>query len=344
MKIWIDARICDENSLYARFCSELIDSFVAQNTQHEIVVYRKSNLNLNLDSYFDSITAWKIFNKQNFAVMIFFDYRISSKYSWEYILLLEWLKEVFFPKKHWLHRKMYSLKLSRAIENSKNVIVLDWGTALELNERLNVSEEKIRKIDWFFPYYQWNTSPVVTTDIKVKHNLRWEYLIYDSWNEVHNNFERILKTVKKLKDTWVIVYIIILCESTTKDLDIRSKVIEYDIASQILFLGALAHDLEPIYYQQSLWVIFSSIYESFPFHFIKALHYWCHIFANDIPANRKVMGDSISYLDPLSIHNMRDVIKYRISNPETVDYSDILENFQSQLSAGQLSELLDIKK
>jgi len=344
MKIWIDARICDEVSLYALFCKELIEAFTADNSEHEIIVYTATNLKLNRKNIIHNLTAGKIFNQENFAFMIFFDYNIPTRYSWEYSIVLEGLKEIFFPKKQWIHRKIHSYKLTKAIEKSKNIIALDGGTALELNERLNVAENKIRKIDGFFPMYSINSNPVTHSDIKTKHNLRWEYLIYDSGNEVHNNFERILKTIKKLKDTGVIMYIIILCDETTKDLDIRAKVIEYDIANQILFLWSVSKDIEHLYYKQSLWVIFSSIYESFPFQFIKAIAYDCHIFANDIPANRQIMRESVHYLDPLSIHNMRDTIQQQIEKISWTDYTQILSQFTPHNSALQLSNIVEIKK
>jgi hypothetical protein len=78
--------------------------------------------------------------------MIFFDHHIPYGYKGDFVVLLESLKEVFFPKKQWFHRKFYSYKLKRAIEKSSQVITLDTGTALELNERLNVQEEKISRI------------------------------------------------------------------------------------------------------------------------------------------------------------------------------------------------------
>jgi len=100
-----------------------------------------------------------------------------------------------------LHRKIHSYKLTKAIANSTNIIALDGGTALELNESLNVAESKIRNIPAFFPSYEITAEKVVHSEIKTKHNLRGEYLIYDSGNEIHNNFERILKTIKKLKNS-----------------------------------------------------------------------------------------------------------------------------------------------
>jgi Skp family chaperone for outer membrane proteins len=38
------------------------------------------------------------------------------------------------------------LRLSRAIAKSKNVLVLDTGSAMELNENLNITEDKIATV------------------------------------------------------------------------------------------------------------------------------------------------------------------------------------------------------
>ncbi len=338
MKIGIDARICDEEGYYAQYISELIDNFCQQNTEHSIVVYRKKNLSLSRYSPIDDIQTKKRFEKQNFALMIFFDHHIPYGYKGDFIVFIENLKEVFFPKKKWLARKIYRYKLQKAIEKAKKVLVMDTGTALELNEQLNISEDAIEKIPGFFPKY---TIPENRTlqniDIKTKHNLRWDYLIYDSGNELHNNFERILKTLKNLKESGIILYLIILCEDTNKDLEIRQKTLEYDIAQQITFLGPIANELEKAYYTQSSGVIFSSIYESFPFQFTKAIAYNCQIFANDIPANKDIMGESISYLDPLSVHNMTDTISERLKKNKNIDYSNVFKKYNARISAQELT-------
>lgn len=343
MKIWIDARICDDGWYYSEFICELVDAFVAENNEHDVVVYKKNNCKLNRYSLIDDCKAKKLFEAESFVLMVFFDHHIPHGYKWEYIVLLESLKEVFFPKKQWLHRKMYSYKLSKTIEKSKQVLTLDTGTALELNERLNIPEDKISRIHGFFPQYFIDSNSPIQIDVKTKHNLKGEYLIYDSGNEVHNNFERILKTIKLLKDSWIFLYIIILCDSTNSDLDIRSKVIQYNITENILFLWNVPKTDEKSYYGQSLWVIFSSIYESFPFHFSKALAYNCHIFANDIPANKDVMWDSISYLDPLSIHNIKDIIAEYMTNPINPDYSEISLEYSASHSSNELTKHANLK-
>lgn len=341
MKIWIDARICDEGWYYAQFISELLEAFITENQQHTIIVYRKKNLAHNRYNFFDGIRTKKIFEAEKFSLMIFFDSHIPFGYKWEYIVLLQDLKELFFPKKKWLQRKIYSLRLSRAIAKSKNVLVLDTGSAMELNENLNITEDKIATVPWFFPLYSIGWNIPLTLNIKSKLNLRWEYIIYDSGNELHNNFERILKALKNLKDTWTTIYLLVLCEETTKDLDIRIKVIEYNISEQIYFLGNIPREEEYYYYTQSLGVIFSSIYESFPFHFTKAIAYNCNIFANNIASISQIMWDMIYYLDPLSVHNMSDTLQSTVRTKHIPNYTTL--PYSPVLSAKKLSEIIELK-
>ena len=167
--------------------------------------------------------------------MIFFTAHIPKNYSGEYILILESLKEVFFPKKDWLGRKIHQYELKRALAKCHKVLALDSSTAIDLNELLDIKDEKIEILPAFFPDYPVEISPVTTT-IKTRHNLQSDYLIYDSGNEAHNNFERILKMLKTLREKDIFLYLLVLCEETTKDIDIRAKVIEYNMGDQTLFL------------------------------------------------------------------------------------------------------------
>ncbi|MDA9128955.1 glycosyltransferase [Candidatus Gracilibacteria bacterium] len=355
MKIGIDARICDEDGYYGQYVWELILTFCKKNIQHDIIVYRNHGVDKDIEKtefMTCDITRTqsmgdgkikKIFQKEKFGMMIFFDHHIPHGYKGNFLVLIESLKEVFFPKKKYFARRNYQHKLQRAIKHSERVLVMDGGSALELNESLDVSEDKIEKIHGFFPKVINSNVGENRVDIAAKHNLRGKYLIYDSGNEMHNNFDRILKTMNKLKEKEVLLYLIILCDETNKDIDVRSKSIEYDISEQIIFLGAVDASIEKSYYTQSAGVVFSSIYESFPFHFSKALNYGVPIFANDIPANKEVMGDTITYLDPLSIHNITDTLAQKLSFPETPDYSGIRDKFSAKNSARELVKILELK-
>jgi glycosyltransferase involved in cell wall biosynthesis len=343
MKIWIDARIYDNWLFYRAYVNELIEAFAKLNTEHTIVVYSEADFPKNMLPYLRDVKIKKLFEAEKLWLLICFDVPTPAGYTWDVLLIIESLKEVFFPKKKFISRKLYQHTLQKSIAHSQKAIVMDTQTALELNEQLNVSENKIAKIHWFFPKLPLKTSSSLETDIKLKHNIKWEYLIYDSGNELHHNFERILRAIKKISDTWVILSIIILCDDTIQDLDIRSKALEFGISQNIIFLWKAPQELEASYYKQAAWVIFSSIYESFPFSFSKALHYKVPIFANDIHSIKEVMWKSIYYLDPLSLYGMTDVIVWALSRPTTPDYSHLYDTFNAEQSAKELLALVDMK-
>ena len=327
MKIWIDARVHPQNQYYYSFISQLIEQIFVYNTEHHFVIYIEKDWNIDIDiskKIPDHIsikelttknlkTIWffwkkKIFEKEKFHMMIFFDiHYVPHRYTRPYMLILESLKDIFFPKKKWLERKLFSYKLRRSIKHCYKYICLDSYSPLELNEHLNIPEDNIGHIPWFFPKLE-NQCKNLEIDVKLKHNLEYPYLIYDSGNEVHNNFERILKSIKKLKDMWHPIHLIITCDTTSWDIDIREKVIEYNLMGNIIFLWTIEKKFESSYYKQSYGVIYSTIYESFPFQFSKWIHYKKPLLANDIRTHKEIMGDSIVYLDPLSVHVMSDVL------------------------------------
>jgi glycosyltransferase involved in cell wall biosynthesis len=341
MKIGIDARITSENTPYAHFVQELVSEFIQQNSEHEITVYTKENLALKRESFFDDIKAKKIFEQEKFHLMIFFDHHVPHGYSWEYIVLLEWLKEVFFPKKKYISRKIYSHRLKKSLSHCKRVVMLDPHSAMELNEHLNIHEDKIETIPGFFPNYQNAHENPLLLDIRKKHNLPGKYLIYDSGNELHHNFDRILKALTKIRDAGIPLSLLVLCDDTNKDIEIRNKVLEYNISDRILFLGEVSSKEEKFYYEQSSGVIFSSIYESFPFQFQKALFYHCPLLANDIPGNRYALWEYISYLDPLSIHAMVETIKSCITTPQSSSLTKL--PLSREKSAQKLWDLVNMK-
>ncbi len=357
MKIWIDTRLHHASSLYDSFTKELVHAYITTHQQDDIVVYGETANGDEIFCEYDNVRYVQLepknqmfvskkykkrFTQEHFSYMIFFDTLIPHGYDWEVYIVIEGLKDIFFPKHSFIQKKMFSHMLKHAIKKAKKIIALDWQTALELNERLDIPEDSIEKIPGFFPTYN-NTQTPLSIDVASQHNLRWPYLVYDSGNELHNNFERIIKTLKKLQDVWTTIYLLVLCEQTNTDLDIRNMVLEYDISQQVLFLWPVSKELESSYYTQSAGVIFSSIYESFPLHFYKALTYNVPIFANEIPANKEVMGDTITYLDPLSLHNILDTLTEKIAKKQPVDYKHIRETYSATHSAQILSNIIEQK-
>ena len=364
MKIWIDTRVEAQSQYYENFICELMEELLTYNSEHQFVIYWDKDSEIYKKLYTKELpehitlknistkTWWirlfftgkKIFESEKFHMMIFFDaHSIPHGYTRPYLLVLESLKEIFFPKKKWLDRKLFSRKLKSSMKHCFKCICLDSHSPLELNEHLNISEDTIAHIPGFFPNISAQKENL-EIDVRLKHNFKNPYLIYDSWNEVHNNFERILKSLKKLKDGGTPLNLIISCDATSSDLDIREKVIEYNLAWDIVFLWNIEQKFEASYYKQSHGVIFSSIYESFPFQLTKAINYKKTILANDIRANREAMEDHIIYLDPLSVHSMTDtLIEHRNQNIDETskNYSSYLRKYNSKKTLNELLQHLE---
>ena len=364
MKIWIDTRVEAQSQYYENFIFELLEELLVYSSEHQFVIYIDSSHEVYRELYARDIpdhitlkeitlkTGWlksyfsgkKIFESEKFHMMVFFDaHAIPHGYTRPYILVLESLKDIFFPKKKWLDRKLFSRKLKSSMKHCYKCVCLDAHSPLELNEHLNMSEETIAHIPGFFPKISVEKENL-EIDVRLKHNFKNPYLIYDSGNEVHNNFERILKSIKKLKDAGTPINLIISCDSTSSDLDIREKVIEYKLTWDIVFLWSIENKFEASYYKQSHGVIFSIIYESFPFQFTNAIHYKKTILANDIRANREIMDKNITYLDPLSVHAMTDTLSEHreLEVSETSkNYATFLRKYHSKITLTELLQYLE---
>lgn len=328
MKIGIDTRVKAQSPYYHLFIAELLEEIANTPSEHEFSVFveawekeqfawkkiEKSEhvqviiLKKNKSLLQNNLQSKKIFEAKKFHMMLFFGSSVPLGYKRPYIIVMESLKEIFFPRKEWLARKIHTIQLKNAIKNSFQILTLDKHSPLELNDHLNISEEKLGSISWFFPQVPKQEIPL-DIDIALKHNLKAPYFLYDSWSEVHTNFDIILKSLKYLRESWVLVHILIICDQTTHDLDIRAKVIEYDLHTQIHFIGHVEAKLTRSYYEQSAWVLFTSIYESFPFQFSRAISYGARIFANDIPAHRDALWDQIIYLSPYSVHKVSQTLQ-----------------------------------
>ncbi|MCH8518676.1 glycosyltransferase [Candidatus Gracilibacteria bacterium] len=364
MKIGIDTRAQAQSQYYHDFITELMIELLGYNSEHHFIIYvekgRDIAPNIGEKDFPEHITlkelptqsfgvvglfqGKKVFEAEKFHMMIFFDtHFIPHGYTRPYILVLESLKDIFFPKKKWFERKLFSYKLKRSMKHCFKCICLDSHSPLELNEHLNISEENIAHIPGFFPKLE-SQKEDLEIDVRLKHNFKHPYLIYDSGNEVHNNFERILKSIKKLKDMGSPLHLIISCDATSSDLDIREKVIEYKLTGNIVFLGNIEKKFESSYYKQSHGVIYSSIYESFPLQFSKGIHYKKILLANDIRAHKEIMGNTLKYLDPLSVHTMTETLREHIGQEleETQkSYTSIMKQYNSRQSLEALLMYLE---
>jgi hypothetical protein len=111
----------------------------------------------------------------------------------------------------------------------------------------------------------------------------------------------------------------------------------------IHFLWAIPLKDKEYLYSESLWTIFTSFYEPFPFKLGEPLMFWNKIIASDLKSTKVIFWDKISYFSPISVNSIFKAIENFLKNNElnkNIDYKDILEIYNEKNTSKQLLEIL----
>lgn len=357
MKIWIDLRLTSNDSLYTNFIRILTENLIKTDKDNSYIIYSNHNIDIDLQincelkivnekpwSFSEHISLNSSFKNERFSLMIFFNHEIPIFYKENFIIFVPSLKELFFNTKWFFEKWKYNLLMNISLKNCKKVICLDNSTSQELNEKLNIKEELIETIT---PFFLTNSdtkkeSPKLNVDIKSKYNLKFEYLIYDGWNQPNSNLSKLFKAIIALKNKKIDINLLMLSDETISDIDLRQEIIDYNIQDRVFFIWNVKSSEEKSYYTQSLWIVFPSIYESFPFRLSKALNYNVPIIASKIPSIENTIWDSIIlFNDPISATNLIETLEKHLTNKvPKVNYKDLLNNFPLKNTTKILKEII----
>lgn len=355
MQVSIDIRWYDFSCPYGRFVITTVCSLAKANTEINYRLYSSSSLSCETPentktiivkqkktSIFEQNSFKKILEKDGSNLYLFFDEKIPFKFSKEYMVFISSLKEIFFPKLGFIEKFFYQKYISNSLRNSQKVICFESNTALELNERLNVPENKIEIIyPFFFSERPHIDIADIKLDIKAKYNLSHDYILYDAGNDTNSNFERVLSIFEKLMHKWIPANLLVLCEDTTRDIQFRQKVLDLKIEKSVFFIGAVDSKEESYYYEQAGGIIFPSIYTSFPFEFSKAILYKVPILANELKSTQEIMWDAITYFNS---HSWNDATKQvetflKKQNPKR-NYEGVEKILNPQNTVQKLQEII----
>lgn len=351
MQISIDIRGYDTSTIYGRFVTQTLSHLVSGDKKNTYIIYTHHTIETEVSentkfvsttfkshNFFGQLQFKKLLEKDNSHLYFFFDEYVPLGFSKDFMVIIPNLQEVFFPTLKGLKKYYYHKNLKNSTDKAQKIFCFDTNTALELNEKVNVREEKISVIPGFF----FSQKPKIdTTDIKLnikaKHSINGEYLLYDAGNDSHHNFERVLKVFERLKNTDKNVALVILCEDTTKDINLRQQVLASGIEKNVFFLGGIDPTDEIYYYGQSAGVIFSWFYNSFPFCFWKAILYDTPIIASDLKSTREIMKNEISYFNSRSTSEALEGIEQILSLKKwATNYKKLHERLNAQNTANTI--------
>jgi len=342
MKIWIDARKISNFSNKSNFIQFFINALNNQDKANNYVIYTNSlfkntelNKNFNIKlikSDFSGLWQIKFSNilkKDELDLVIFFDYDKPLFYNKKYLAFPWGLEKLFFP---WddlnttFSKAKYNLLSQIYVDRAEKVFVFNEEMKQDLNDKLNVKEDKM--IVFNPPLFKY-ANKSLDVNVKLKHSInKWYFLTnWDSWS--NNNLERIIKIIWEINKSGEEVDLIISGNKASHNIELRDLVIREKLQQNIHFVWDILPREEENYYKKSLGYIYSNIYDIYPFALSKAVNYDTYILATDLPIIKKIFWNKINYFNSLSDLEIKNTLLDQIKKPKKANYKWIYNSDNS---------------
>lgn len=356
MKIWCDVRFFEDQTPFSEFILDFLGQIIVTKADATFFLYSHQNIAASWGNiivkkiknkrgrFIDDIKLAKILKKDELDIFISFDHFKPSFYRGETLQIVESLAHVFYSDdfKSSLKKTWYMYTYQKNFKNAKKIICFEESTKDDINERFNIEEEKIAVIS---PYFVFNwlkkASEVVKIDIKSKHNLGMDYLVYDSGYGVDKNLERLIDVMGRIRESWndIALFIIWNDEGET-DLEMRKMVLDMSLNDRVFFLSNVKKEEEPFLYQQSIWVVYPGMYESFPFTLSKALFFNVPIISSHLVSVKNIFWDEIHYFNPVSKVDMTKTLLEFIRTNHKIHYQEIIKKYSQEQNMDPLKKVL----
>ena len=355
MKIGLDLRFINIHDLYSQFVIELVQSLLLNDKDNFYNIYLNTDIpfkfweNASLKSVWIKLGTLneqtkfrKILKEDNNPLMIFFDFHKPIFYSWDYYLFVPTLKDVYYQNfKSNFAKSRFLFSLSHSIKKAQKVICFDKNTYEELIERFNVKDSKLNILDAFFPWIaKLKKVEELKVNILLNNNIRNDYLIYSFWNWIEKNLIRLIKAfaiIAKEKD----IDLIMLWEDISKNIDIRNEVINNAISWRVHFLWEIRSAEKKFLYENSLWVIFPSLYEPFPFSLNEPLVFKAPIISSNTDWFKSVLWEKSYYFSPISVNAILTSLNKFLSLKKKNNSSYVLDNYNINNTTNLLLNIIN---
>ena len=354
MQIWLDLRFLKSGDRYSTFVAVLIQNLIHLDNENNYTLYLSDQTKVSFPpqlkvefikekpgSIAEQVSFYKKLKKDKNNLMIFFNEKKPLFYRGEYILFVKNLKELhYIEEQNQVKRFIFDLFLKNSLSQAKKIICFEHQTKSELNEKLNILENKIEIIYPFFTLDKISDEKILT-DPRIKFNIKWEYFIYSWWRGNNKNLSKLLEVFSKLQKRKCNIHLVVLEQDLIEDLDFRQEVIDNKIVERVHFIWETTLLEKKAFYKYAIWSIFPSLYESFPFDLTESISYKSPILASSIKQTKEIMWDSISYFSPISNIDIIEAIQNYISLPkQNTDYKEILEKYTPKKTVDNLIKVI----
>lgn len=357
MKIWIDLRFI-KNDLYSNFVIQLVKSMIETEKNKEYIIYSNKEIewidkniikkiNIKVWSLKEQIDFLKILKKDNNNLMIFFNHFKPVFYKWEYITFVPTLRDIYYMNfDSYFKRYKYLYLMEKNLKKSYKIVCLDQNTKKELIEKFNINENKINILDWFFPEIapsKKEKKSAINLQINAKYNIKNDYFIYSWGDSIEKNYEKLINVFQRLKKDWKKVDLVFLWDAISKNINLRKLILQYNLEKNCHFLWNISFSEKETFYKKSMWTIFPSFYEPFPFRLAEPLHFWSIILSSNLKNIKDIFWEKIEYFSPISVNSIYEKINNFIENSGKIKnkkYTKAKKNYTIENTTKQLLEII----
>lgn len=362
MKIGVDLRFLADD-LYSRFCLQLVKSIIETKPEYDFIIYVNNsedslksknteikNVSIKNGSFAEQTKFKKILLEDKLSLMIFFNHFKPIFYKKNYILFIWDLKDLFYSNfENYIEKYKFLSLMSKNIKNALKIICLDNITKNELVERFNYLESNIFSIDWFFPkntnydyIFKDDEEKDLSVSISTKYNLRNKYFIFSAWDSIEKNYEKLIKVFKRLKEKNYKIDLVFLWSNIWKNINLRNQILSENLQENIHFLGSPSFKEKKLIYKESLWTIFPSLYEAFPFRLTEPLYFDSKILSSNIKKIENIFWENINYFSPISVNSIYNSVENFLNSKQKEPYySEIKQKFTVENTTKQFLEIID---
>ena len=228
---------------------------------------------------------------------VFFNYLVPPRIKGKVITTVHDVTYLRYPETV-KARTLYSLRwrLRRSIERSDHILTVSEFTKRELQQLLNIPEEKISVIPNAAVFSE---NAADFGDVSKKYGFDGPYILYVGTVEPRKNLVRLLHAFEQLKTERNIPHCLVLAGGNGwNNADIYQAAKDSKYADQIHFTGYVTEEEKSGLYRHADVFVFPSLYEGFGIPPLEAMHWGCPVVTSNAASLPEVVGDAAELVDP----------------------------------------------
>ena len=204
-----------------------------------------------------------------------------------------------------IDRKIYYYKIKSACRRADKIIAISEQTKKDIIQFLNIDPQKIKVV------YQ-SCNNIFQSDINIqekksillKYNIDHQYLLYVGSIERRKNLLTLLKTIKKLKNQ----YLVVIGNGGSYKKKCLKYIQEEKLTHRVKILSELKIKEIAAFYQSAQIMIYPSKFEGFGLPIIEALFSKTPIITSKGGCFNEAGGPKTKYINPMSVNDIYKAI------------------------------------